>query len=479
MKRLISLLLVLLLVIASATVLFSCKDDTKPDDEKKPGDEDNQVAEGDHPKLKAQTFDGATVTIMARGADFTHWRAVDIYAEEENGDRINDAVYKRNRAVENKYDVNIAMIAAGSTMKDDAYKEIVAGTASFDIIVSNGTILSYLAQNDCLTDLYEVDNLYLDQPWWDQNAREGLSIGEKLYFTCSDLTISDKDGTFFVTFNKKILEENQLENPYLLVQNNEWTWDKFYEMAKEGSRELTGDGKMDENDQYGISTEAFNAYAMFNAAGESITKKDENNYPYFSMNTDRAVQIFGRILEFVNDTDTYTTKIGVLNFTKGQGLFGPTTVMTMRINYHEMASDFGILPIPKYDASQDRYYHVVSIGGSGSVIGIPKTTEDYNLVGTVLEALTFESSKTLIPEYYDSILENRYLRDEESREMLNIIFGSRIFDIAFIYNWGGFYTYIQGITAGSTNDFASNYDKNIEKAQADLDATIALYQRME
>lgn len=470
MKRKLYSLLILLLCVF---LLVACTEEQKPGEDKQKETDPNQTDDaGGHPTIKKQDNEGRSITFYTRGPAHGHGYTIDIYAEEEKGERINDAVYKRNRKVEDYLGVEIKQIQADAAMGELIYRDVSSGTAEYDVAILYAKESAYLAENNCLLDLNSIESLQLGQPWWDQNANEGYTIGEKLYFTCGDITVWNHDGTWFMTFNKKILEDNQLESPYQLVRNNEWTWDKYYEMAKEGSRELTGDGKRDENDQYGISTEHYDTYAMFLASGEKIVTMDENHMPELSIYTSRSTSVMDKIFEIVKDTDTYTTKIGVLNFGKGTALFCPTTILTMRLSFHEMKNDFGVLPIPKFDANQDRYYHVVSVKGT---VNIPKTVKDPEFIGTVLEYMTYESSKILIPEYYNVILENRYLRDEESREMLDIIFSTRIFDLAGIYDWGKFYTYLYSITANSGNDFASNYAKNYEIAQSDIQETVELY----
>lgn len=474
--------LFLALLLLATSVFTSCREEGETPNNPNPpdnGENGEPAVTTDHPSLGKANFGGRTFTVLARGPDYTFWQSFDIYAKEENGDRINDAVYKRNRNVEAKYGIEIAQIDGKTTLQDDAYKEISAGTATFDLINMNIAQAPYLAQNRCLLDLHELDKLELNRPWWDQDANYEFQIGEKLYFTCNDISIHNYDGTWVYTFNKKILEENQLENPYQLVRDDEWTWDKFWEMAKEASRDLNGDGIRDERDQFGVVTETWNTYAMFLSTGEKITRKDENNYPVFSMHTDKSVQVIQKLFEMAGDKQNYTTKIGYIDFNKGHGLFTPTTIRTIRINFNEMESDFGLLPTPKYNKSQEQFYTAVS---TKSLFGVPVTTasEDYDFVGTVVEALAFESRQILIPEYYNAILENRYLRDDDSREMLEIIFQNRVYDLNLLFtSWGGFVSYLMGIAPGTSGEFVSYYDSKIEAAQASLDETINLYRGME
>ena len=100
-----------------------------------------------------------------------------------------------------------------------------------------------------------------------------------------------------------------------------------------------------------------------------------------------------------------------------------------------MNDEFGILPMPKTFADQDNYYHTVSPGNSSYLMipyGVPNTDE----LGLVIEALAMKSQEMVTPEFYEMQLKGRDTRDDESADMLDIIFATRSFDLGPIYNWG-------------------------------------------
>lgn len=429
---------------------------------------------------KTVDLGGRTVTFYTRGPDFTFYECFDIYAEEENGDRINDMVYKRNRNTENKYHFTVAEIKGASTMRDDLYKLISSGDESFDIIIAPGNIMAYLSQHGCLYDLRTIDGLSLDSPWWDQNANTDFELAGKLFFTASDLGIEDKGATWIVAFNKKILENNQLENPYQLVAQNEWTMEKYLEMAKEAKHDVNGDGKWDENDHYGIMTESYDLYGAFMGSGERIVTVNDEGYPELTVYNSRSAAVVQALIDMARDKETYTTKIPIREVAaKKAALFTPTTLRTCYETFSQIEDDFGVLPVPKFDSAQDRYYHTVSIAGSGGLVAIPTTVRDTDAVATALNALTYESSVTLIPEYFNIILNNRYMRDEESTQMLDLIFATRVFDLAQVFNWGSWTVYLRGLGDGAGNEFASYYDKNKELTETAIQETMAALERQE
>ena len=91
----------------------------------------------------------------------------------------------------------------------------------------------------------------------------------------------------------------------------------------------------------------------------------------------------------------------------------------MRLNYD---LNFGIIPIPKYNAEQESY-HQYTTGHCTTVICFPTTTKDDDLdfASFMVEAMAIESVESAVPSYYDVCLKGRYIDDPESAAMLDII----------------------------------------------------------
>ena len=98
-----------------------------------------------------------------------------------------------------------------------------------------------------------------------------------------------------------------------------------------------------------------------------------------------------------------------------------------------MQADYGILPMPKYDEAQDAYHSLIW-QHYDSIIGIPKSCGDATMVSAITEAISAESFYTVYPMFYETLLLNHAARDMESKEMLQIIFDSRQYDIGMIYD---------------------------------------------
>ena len=98
-----------------------------------------------------------------------------------------------------------------------------------------------------------------------------------------------------------------------------------------------------------------------------------------------------------------------------------------------MGSLYGIVPMPKLDETQDQYYSYAH--DTMTAYGIPLTVvdEELEMVGAFMEALAAESYRTLTPAYYELALKTKYVSDEESVQMLDLVIDSFYVDAGVLY----------------------------------------------
>lgn len=432
------------------------------------------------PDLPEADFGGAVINFLVKGeAHHWYWCSKEIYAEQENGEPVNDAVYKRNRYLEGRYNFEITEYRS-SNPQSDAQKAVRADDPVYDVFMIGLNTGAEFAQNGYLTNLNSVPNINLSQPWWDQRAVSELSFGDKLYYALGDINTMDNDATFATFFNKKLIADHAMANPYELVRGNEWTLDKFNEMIIEISRDINEDGAMDGNDLFGQLSEYYCSYALFVAAGGRITRNNPDNYPELAIGGEKTSSVIDKILVNMGNrgvtlcaddyTGTYVNPWDELTrpmFKSNQGLFYTIGMGSCR-EFRDMEADYGILPLPKSDNNQKDYYHFVGTGSCTSVC-IPVTNANPERTGHILEAMAAESMYTLTEAYYTINFENKQLRDEDSIEMTKIILKSRSYDIGEIFNFGDFVNMFGNMAKKNQNTFVSEYEKKETSAQKQID----------
>ena len=429
-------------------------------------------------------FGGYEFTFLGNSTAYNpYWYSKDLYVEEETGDAIQDAVYYRNRAIEEKYNIKITAALSGSQY-NDAKKSINSGDGTYDVFsVPLQGATAQLAQDGSLLNLKDVPYIDLEKPWWDQRANEQLSIGHKLMFTISDLLIIDKDALFIFLFNKDLIQEQGLEDPYKLVKDGKWTIDKMWDMAKDVPKDVDGDGQMTDVDAYRMLTAAHTIHGNVVSSGHFVITKDADDMPSLNIADPVILSSYEKWITLINDrantwvaqdwnskhADIWMYQLDVLSEKRGLWLYaGMDRVTTLRT----YDFNFGILPNPKNDESQTEYYNHVHAWCT-TAISVP-TTADPERTGIILEALTAESYYTLRPTYYETSLKTKFLRDDESEEMLDLIFDTRCYDLGHVYNWGGVFDMFSNLPQQKSNntDFVSAYEKILSKIEAAMEKAI-------
>ena len=138
-----------------------------------------------------------------------------------------------------------------------------------------------------------------------------------------------------------------------------------------------------------------------------------------------------------------------------------------------MESDFGIVPIPKYEESQAVYS--VYAYPFFPLLSVPITVagDDLEMAGVILEALSEESYKKLTPIFYDLAISGKYTRDEGSVEMLDLILRSRIYDPLYFNSWSGsLRDQLSSALQKDNADISSVYAKAEPKLSAALTETV-------
>ena len=409
----------------------------------------------------------------------------EVCVEEENGETLNDAVYRRNRIVEELLNVKITTIV-GTTwheMPTSVKTSVQAGSDDFDAIA--GAYQPSIAFAGCLENLYNVPGIDLSKPWWDGRMIESLSYKKsKLYYISGDMGYYDKYGIACILFNKRLFADNGLEYPYDKVRSGNWTLDEFSELAKDFARDLNGDGKMDENDQWGLVENSGAALRTLFGCGERIIELDDEGVPYLGAIGERHIRAVMAIGDMMADkntvliadsgqlnhlSDPYTDGIHKV-FKNSQALFLGSQINEI-VRFRDMDDDFGVVPFPKLDEDQKDYHSWTVSYGNGSSYSIPITNTNLERTGMIFEVMAGYSTDIIIPALIDVSLKSKFARDEESAEMLEIIFKSKVYDFAVEYGWGKiswadlYWNVYSQLTLKGSDTFVSSMEKEMAKAE--------------
>ncbi len=474
MKRALILLLALLM---SCSCLAACGDTAQPDSDDTSAADTTTVEEttadpGPQLEIPQSNFDGHKVTyLMVTDYD----KNFKVCVANEDGETLNDAGYKRELAVKELLNVTFGsyQVAAAEVSKTLA-AAVQAGVTDYEIVLphgSNGT--AAIVTNGSLLDWNSLNHVDFTKPWWNASMQNSLSIGDKLMYASGDLVITWQ-GTQAILFNKEYLVGDKAnENLYQLVLDGKWTFDKMMDIAKNVAQDLNGDGKMGPEDRYGLLTPKNNTTVRSFAYGfgETGAVKDENGCPVLGYKSDRMAKVVDKLYAVTHSSDAYYDNYGSTTYHEsvyrsildsGRSFLTMLDIGGLYNFLRDIEFEFGILPLPKLDETQDQYYTFCGAG----IIGIPVNASNPDRTAIVMEALQYYSYEYVRPAFFDIVLQNKALRDKESYEMMTIIQNTKIFDVGFHMDTsgkGGVSALHKIIVDNNSTDYAS-YLASVEEA---------------
>ena len=409
----------------------------------------------------------------------------------ENGDVVNDSVYKRNVDIEDLLNVKLTFIESDetySTAQSAVKKIIMSGEDAYDIIIQDLLALGPLAIEGMFLNVADQPVIDFSQPYWWTEYMADLSLGNgtAMYIMAGDFFADILCSAHCLYLNKQQLE-NLTGNPdeiYAKVLDGTWTADEFLKYIQMAYQDLNGDSQVNDGDNFGYICIGMwgSAIPMYICGDLNFVTRDEDGVPTYTLQDDpRAAQTL-EMLNRVYYDSAVNTKISDIpslrsTFGAGQALFCGYQRVGDFQNFRDLTFDVGIVPYPKLDLQQENY--VTSTHDTSEAGVIPVTCTKLDTTATVIEALCRETHKTVIPAYYETALKVKYARDDITSQMLDIIHDNlRVaFPIAYNTALGSnlLSNTFQVPLSKHSSDFASTMAKVAPKAQAKLEQMIEAY----
>ncbi len=454
-KKVLAFILAILMIIPMAVACAETNDGTETTDPGvatlAPSDTD-VVTDPVETELKSATlpedldYKGETVTILSRDSAFV---SDEVWVEDQNGAMVNDAIYKRNEKVMQTLGVELESIQ----LTGDAYavstelrNAASSGETYFDIAAnSTYSTIMYTGENIFL-DLTDCEYLDLDAIYWSQGYNESASIGNSQYLATGALALSLYRLMFITFYNKTLLEAAQCENLYTVVDEGRWTLDYQIQLSKDLYKDADGSGTVSEGDTVGFAGSSLSYIDPYwSSCDMPILAKDSDNLLVFSLDIEKMSNVVDKLIVLFNESnawfDTSSGDDGKQTAMSNLFASGRVGTITMRLGSVEteqlitMQDEYGIIPMPKYDEAQEKYYtflhdQFTSFGISSVLASDPERVQ---MLGAVLEAMALENYKSVVPTYYEVALKGRYLEDSDSWRMLDMIYESVKVDAGVLY----------------------------------------------
>ena len=475
-RRFLRIMALALMAFMLLSMFASCKKKNKTDEPVNEVMDSFYTHTEENPNIPAKNYDGYEFSFITQGGNA--YNIGYLVSEGETGDLVPDAVYKRNSVLADKYNITFNHIVVTDVLTT-VRSQIMSGGTEFDLIIDNTQRLATMAKEGLLLDLKSIDRFDMSKSYWDSNAAEQLLIGDKLFFTNCDLNVQEL--AFVVFFNKKLIADKNLTSPYEYMENNKWTLDNWAILATAICDDVDGKDGMTETDRYSNLYEYHNGRMFLYGTGVRATTNGENGVPRVSLfDTDKTVKVYEKCKEVfksqaswcINDMSSdahgFENKWNYARslFCQDLYLFHYQGAGIIR-QFANMESEFGIVPFPKYDESQETYYSMYPY--NCSMVAMPNTLmgEELDRAADIIEDLNYYSSIDLKDAWFEKLLKRRYTQDTESEDNLEIVKNNRVYDIGIYYNFGSMTSKLLDIDV-RTGNIASTY-KRVQRA---IDADI-------
>ena len=453
-------------------------------------------------------YEGRTFTVFTSDVDTAALSDIVYNPEAVNGEtlpeRMNNALLERQNTLKAKLGVDLVEVyhydaqRLGNTALNKVRDAISTGSDEFQAINISLYDCGTLSLEGNLYNLYDIPGFDPSNPWWDQKFNNSVEMFGKLYFTHGDIDFRTKNAITCILYNRTLCKQLGLEDPLQLVIDYKWTLDKCIELSRSLYDDTNEDG-VDYLDRIGWAGQWDDMYYMLYGSGVRILTSDYNGYPRLSFYDARTENVVTKVLGFMADSEHYISGNDLWNktpwtwpmealldgFAKGRHIFFAGVVEHVFM-LKEMKDDFAIVPAPMYDENQHEYYSLLNTWGANAfAIAANVYEEDLQFVGRVLDTLGYLSwshyPDSLAFNYYDVVLKNQKLTDEESESMIELIFNSCGCETGAIYQVGGSGNNVYDMLSNElmakkrTEGLAGVYDANRTRFEQSVQDIISIF----
>lgn len=268
--------------------------------------------------LGKETLENPNVTIAA------YWEITDQV--------ILDAI----SAFETKYGGEVTVNVVGWNKGANAIQEAMSTGDMFDLVFTEGNARF---PGDAVAELYQPIDEWLDYSAFDKASLDAfLYNGSHWVFTNYAIT-----SPYLVIYNVTAFEEEGLETPTELFNKGEWTYAKFLEYMEYFTRDLDGDGALD---QWGIGPRYKNQNFGFANDGYPV-KEIEGGKLAVTIDSEECIQWYEFLAEFQRINAVATSEVNLAG--RGHIMYSEAGPSAGVPSAEETTDEFDFVPLPTYD----------------------------------------------------------------------------------------------------------------------------------
>ena len=349
-------------------------------------------------------------------------------------------IYERNMTVEERLGVELSWtFLAGEGNDIPNFINRIRATSeagdAFDGVVAYNLVPQIVASEGLAANLYHTEYIDLSAPWWPGVYTREMIVNDQLYCLVESGSYGLLNHMMAMYFNNEMLESRHLQSPYELLTNNEWTVGKLKEMIKETYEDKDNDSKVSDGDIFGYCTGTKSKMdCWFFGLGNQFAKVQDDEVISL-LDGDHIGKFVDTMVDFFEGDDAYhydSTQFKM--FKEKRAYFYCSSVMLSEqlAAVPDTTYDYGVVPMPKMDSSQERYYtHVANCHDTWCV---PYNVKDMDCTSAVIECMASEALRQIDPYYFETYVKIRTAPDERLAGMYDLIRDSVTFDFTYLFS---------------------------------------------
>ena len=403
------------------------------------------------------------------------WAMPEAFVTEDNdarfGVNIQEAVLERNDYIEETYGVKVNWLdTTSASMHNVLESAYLAKNINYDLALPRGMNAQDIVAGGLAYDLAGRKYIDFNNSYYNDLSVETYTSNGHTFFVAGGFSTLDKQTAYMLYFNKDLLNSVASEEElYDMVRNGTWTYDQLLSYAMAAYNDSDGNGSLSEGDTYGISTNIFDKF--FNHFGITRAAIDENGKWMIGVSDSEKMNTIVDMIVRAGRSSWYRSswsndEWSVEDYDAVQN--GTLLFLHQVANNNILCENgsVGIIPFPKFDEAQVRYYAPCS-NQMSVLMCVPKTTQDREMSDYMLDVLAWTGDEYTTKAYLQNIADTG-CSDTDMEMLTEYIYPNISYDAGESVGWGSLIN-VSEYYANNTNNYSSVYNQN----EAAVNETIA------
>lgn len=405
--------------------------------------------------------------------------------DDMTGEIVDDIIYERNKAVEERFGVTFEGIHETGSTIDKITTAVSGGNSDYDLMEELCWRVAPKFTGNYFRDLRKTEYLDFGKVWWNQSFNDVVEYNDAQFGVTGAMVLSLYRRTYVTIFNKDLFTRTNQSFLYEYVENGTWTLDKqaalvplFHQDNGNNVQDKTGD-------IYGFVSNDFIFVDPYWASCEvDIIKKNNDGDYEWVFDPGKLHEMAEKVLHlyyatddgsYIEHDDYQAEQTVSAIFSGGYAAMATICIQALESgDIRNMSEEYGVVPIPKFSEDQKTYRSQMHDGFS--ILCIPTTIseERSDMLSAILEAMASTSYRIVRPVYYETVLRTQIAKDPQSAEMMDLIINNIYIDAGFVYShsMNSFHQGFQQLVDKGQNDAISRYTRLSTAAKRALEKLV-------